>query len=94
MTERQSFNLWQTRMRVFTRDGFVCQRCGDPAVYLAHRIAQTKSNIKKYGEAVIHHEDNLVSVCFDPVCNDSFNIGGKPVEAGMLSEKILEKING
>lgn len=67
---------------ILSRDGYKCcyPACNERAIFLAHRIAQTKGNIKKYGEDRIHHRYNLVSVCENPNHNDYFNIGNKPVK--------------
>lgn len=74
------------------RDNYICQKCGKPALTVAHRIARTKSNIKhvqrlyyelfkeiitlKYAEEIINHQFNLVTDC-NGNCNDSYNIGFK-----------------
>lgn len=75
MNERKRFDINNQKQIILERDNFMCQNCGRPAVYLAHRIAQTGFNIKKYGEDIIHNRLNLVSVCDDPRCNDVYNIG-------------------
>ena len=81
-----------TRLTVMVRDGWTCQRCGAPAECLAHRIAQTKTWLKKYGPEVIHHPDNLVAVCRNLACNSSFNIGNKPVQREELVSKIRAEL--
>ena len=63
-------------------DGYVCQRCGKPATEIAHRINQNKTNIKKYGEVIIHHNFNLVSSC--QKCNSYFSISNKPIKIELL----------
>lgn len=79
------------RRFVYVRDFWKCQRCGNPANQIAHRIAQTRTWMNKYGEAVIHHPLNLVAVC-SLACNDSFNIGNNPVEREKLVARIREAI--
>ena len=61
----------------YTLDDYVCQSCGHFACQIAHRIAKTKTNYNVYGNEIIDHNFNLVSVC-SLKCNDSFNIGNKP----------------
>lgn len=92
MQGRAYFDAVEAKKRILSRDGYRCQHCGRPARYLAHRIAQTKANIRKYGQEIIHHPDNLVSVCENPACNDWFNIGFKSAMADDLAEKIRRKI--
>lgn len=54
-----------------------CKVCGLYRRTIAHRIAKTKGNIKKYGWYIIYHNFNLVIAC-NGDHNDSFNIGFKP----------------
>jgi len=81
----------ERREAVLIRDGFRCRRCGKRATQTAHRIAQTKTWVRKYGRKVIDHPMNLVSVC-SLACNDSFNIGNKPEEREALVKEIKEAI--
>jgi len=96
MTEREKYNIAETKQRLFARDGYRCQNC-DGSIYaydtpqLAHRIASTVSNIRRYGKEVIHHDENLYSVC-SLRCNDAMNIGMIPVIRDALAERIKEKI--
>jgi len=81
------------RRRVFARGGYCCAICGKPLCHhdtqpqLAHRIANTKANRKRYGSDVIDDDRNLWPVC-SLRCNDACNIGGRPVEAALLSAQI------
>ena len=68
MNNRDKFYANERREAIFQRDGYTCRICGLPirqhgTPQLAHRIAQTKANIKRYGKEVIHHDDNLWSTC-------------------------------
>lgn len=96
MTEREKLNIAETKARVFARDGYRCQNCGG-SIYaydfpqMAHCIASTVSNIKRYGKEVIHHDDNLKSVCCLK-CNDGMNIGMNPSKREELSERIKSKL--
>ena len=90
MTEREAFETEEQKRRIIALAGGWCMYpgCMKPAIFLAHRIAQTKANIKKYGKAVIHHERNLVPVCEIPAHNDYFNIGNRPLDVSCLVEAI------
>lgn len=96
MTEREKFRIAETKEFVFDRDEYQCRTCGH-SIYrfgcpqMAHRIAATDANIRKYGKAVIHHPPNLASACCLR-CNDAQNIGNKPVEADALAAEIRRQI--
>ena len=91
--ERKKWDRWELRLRLFSRWGYACSICGRPlaadsaSAQLAHRIANTKANRKRYGVLVIDHEANLRPVC-SLTCNDKANIGGRPVEAALLAAQI------
>jgi hypothetical protein len=59
---------------------------------IAHRIPQTKSNLKKYGEEIIHHDLNTVLVD-SKKCNSAVLIGQKPVRIAELVEKIKKALD-
>ena len=96
MTERESHNIAVMKQKIFMRDGYTCQNCGG-SIYaysfpqLAHCIAATVSNIRKYGKEVINHPDNMKSVCC-LTCNDAMNIGFSTMQANELANKINESI--
>lgn len=79
MTERDSFDISETKLRIFARDNWTCRNCGG-SVYrhqtpqLAHGISQTKSNLKKYGPEIIHSDHNLYSCC-GLSCNCALAVG-------------------
>ena len=95
MTERKRFEIEAQRAAIFARDRFTCI-CGR-SIYeygtpqLAHRIAQSKMNIKKYGACVIHHAKNMRSAC-SLKCNDRCNIGNKPAEVIKLVDDIRDEL--
>ena len=96
MTEREKFRIAETKEFVFARDSYQCGTCGRSIYHygtpqMAHRIAATEANIKKYGKEVIHHPGNLVSACCLR-CNDAQNIGNRPEEADALAETIRAAI--
>jgi hypothetical protein len=64
-----------------------CQVCGLFRKTLAHRIAKTKGNIKKWGWYIIYHNFNLTIAC-NGDHNDSFNIGMKDLKCQKLIELI------
>lgn len=95
MTEREQFNLDETRMRVGYRDGWRCVYCGcdDPMkLQLAHRIPKDKRYIRQYGKRVIHHWKNLTMTCDE--CNYKAEIDPKtrPLTADRLINKIRSAI--
>lgn len=69
---------------LYRRQGGQCATCGARLGLfegeLAHRVPQTKGNIRKYGKAVIHHVDNLALVCRgSDRCNSGADIRNHPV---------------
>ena len=86
MTDKQRY---QYNIR-YTLDNYTCQSCGKPAKQMAHRIANTKTNRKVYGNKIDHNE-NLVSVCCLD-CNGTYNIGNNPVKSAKLINIINEKV--
>ena len=94
MTERERFRVGEAKERIFRRDFYTCRICGQPirqegTPQLAHRIPQTKSNLRTYGKEVIHHDDNMWSVC-SLRCNAAALIHGDEVET--LINQIRSKI--
>lgn len=68
MTEKEMFECFETKMRVFQRDNYECQVCGKSiyhygAPQLAHIKSKSKVNINKYGKEYIHSDNNLKSCC-------------------------------
>jgi hypothetical protein len=84
MTQKQ---IEQYEIR-YQLDNWICKGCYEKATQIAHRIAQSKVNRKKYGNEIIDHNINLVSSCQE--CNDSFNIGMNPGKTERLVEFIKE----
>jgi len=79
-----------------SRDNGICQCCGKYCWNngnVAHRIAQTKTNIKIYGKKVIDHTYNKVWTCFSFNCNDSFNVGNNPGKCNTLVHLINKQID-
>jgi hypothetical protein len=83
------------RIDIFERDDWTCVVCGRPLLsgvpQLAHRIGQTKGNLKCYGPIIIHHPDNLASVC-SLECNSTVDISRIPTEVDRVIAIILDKL--
>ena len=92
MTEREKFDIAETKERIFARDNYTCRAClgsifrhGSPQ--LAHGISKTKANIKKWGAEVIHSDYNLYSACVLG-CNAMLSVGksNEPAEAERIKK--------
>ena len=74
--------------------GGVCEVCGKPLTNStwqgAHRIANTETNRKKWGNFVIDHPLNIAIVC-SLACNHVCNIGFNQGECLRLVKKIVER---
>jgi len=96
VTERERFALADLRSEVYVRDRGCCRYCGKPVPFpgeLAHRIPQTKVNLKKYGKDVIHHKNNLALVCYrSSRCNDGMMIGNDKEETTKLLFSIYAEL--
>lgn len=70
-----------------------CPVCGELMMtsQIAHRIPQTKANLRRYGEAVIHHEYNLERVC-GLGCNDAVSISNHPLAKSALLVRIWDNL--
>lgn len=82
----------ETKRYVFARDRYTCVVCGlSASIYgtaqLAHRIPQTKANLRKYGERIVHHPLNLATTC-SLKCNAAVDIRNHPREIEALVERI------
>lgn len=78
--ERRSFTISEMKDYIYHRDGGTCRNCGRDVRYpgqLAHLIPQSQANIEKYGEEVIHHEENMKLVC-SLQCNNALQITNRP----------------
>lgn len=95
MTAREKLEAEEKKKRIYYMKGGTCEVCGKVIPYaeaqLAHRIAKTRPNIKKYGKNVINHPLNLALTCSDRFgrCNDACNIGNNPVKVAKLLGEIL-----
>jgi 5-methylcytosine-specific restriction endonuclease McrA len=87
--------IQEIRLKIFKRDKFICQYCGKPIAYgqpqVAHQIPQRKMYLKKYGKEIIHHPNNLKSVC-SLKCNSHFDLGIKDELIKNKVQEIIKKI--
>lgn len=92
---RKGLDAYDERRAIYLRDRGTCQACKRPVAFsdfeLAHRIANTKANWRRWGSWVIDHPLNTC-VAHRGRCNDACNIGGRPVECQALVQKIYESL--
>ena len=93
LTGRQRLEAEEKKQRLYIERSGVCAVCGKLVKYsecqLAHKIGQTKANLKKYGKEVLHNEKNLELVC-GLACNSAVDISFRPNEV----LKVLVEIQG
>ena len=93
---RKSLQIMETREKLWTRSRGLCEHCGEPIDYMgfemAHVIPQRKHWLKKYGEQVIHHADNLRATHATARCNNGVSIGNNEHLVGQHAEYILQII--
>jgi 5-methylcytosine-specific restriction endonuclease McrA len=92
VTEAEKFYINENRMELFDRDNWTCQICGEPILLYgtpqaAHKIKQAKHFIQKYGRDIIHHPENIKSVC-SLECNAKVDLGNNWAEIAELAERI------
>jgi len=96
VTEREQLDYATQRIYLFLRAEGKCEVCGrrinSETMQLAHRIPQTKRNLKKYGKEVIHHPKNLRATC-SLSCNSKVDIRNHPVAQSNLLAEIEEEID-
>jgi len=88
---RSGVLLYEERLAIYNRDGGRCRTCGEPvdvnAFEVAHRIADTICNARRFGRAVIDHPLNKATAHAGR-CNSRMNIGTNPVECAKLVKEI------
>lgn len=88
---RANLDAYEERMAIYNRDAGRCQACGEAVAFdafeLAHRIANTVANRRRWGASVVDHSLNK-AVAHRGACNSQMNIGGRPVECAALATKI------
>jgi len=79
------------RAAIYARDGGRCRACGDPVAFdafeVAHRIADTICNARRFGRDAIDHPLNKATT-HPGRCNSRMNIGTNPVECAKLVAEI------
>jgi len=96
---RKSQEIIEMKIYLLAKNGGRCEVCHQPLALsdcqLAHRIPQTKYNLKTYGKTVLHHEYNLAAVC-SLGCNSAVLLSPAthPLEAAKLIERIRENLRG
>lgn len=91
MSDRGWYDLYEERIRIYVRDHGICQACGEPVdiniFQVAHKIANTLSNRKRFGDEVIDHPLNKATT-HPGRCNDKMNCGFRPDECAEIVEAI------
>lgn len=91
LTQRQRFEIGEQRSEIYTRDYGRCQSCGELVPFgdfeVAHRIADTKANRKRWGATVVDHIMNKATT-HRGACNSAQNIGYNPVQSTALAHLI------
>lgn len=86
-----NLDAYEERVAIYNRDGGRCQ-CGCnervpfDAFELAHRIANTKANRRRWGNAVVDHPLNKAVALREH--NSRLNIGGNPAACAELVARI------
>ena len=88
MTAREKMEANERKIERMAKQRF-CEVCGEPlrchTCQLAHRVAKSKMNLKKYGKEFIHSDTNTALVC-SLKCNSAVLVRGKE-EIKQLIEK-------
>ena len=78
MTGREKIDALEHKLERMAKQRF-CEVCGEPlrayTCQLAHRVAKSKMNVKKYGKEFIHSDTNTALVC-GLKCNSSVLVRG------------------
>ena len=88
---RNGLDAHEERIRIYNRDGGRCQcGCNTPVAFdafeMAHRIANTKANRRRWGAVVIDSPLNRCVALREH--NSRLNIGGRPMECAALAARI------
>jgi hypothetical protein len=93
---RSGLALYEERLAIYSRDGGRCQTCGDMvdinSFTVAHKIAATKCNYKRFGAHIIDHRLNKATTHAGR-CNDRQNIGNNPGKCAEMIRQIEERSN-
>lgn len=98
--DRDRLERYKERLRIYERDRGVCQACGRlvdiNGFEVAHRIASTVANYKRWGAQVVDHPLNKATT-HRGSCNDAMNCGFKPDKCWEIVEAISankERLDG
>lgn len=90
---RAGLDRMDERLALYSRDRGICQACGMPVAFtdfeVAHRIADTVANRKRWGDDVIDSPMNK-AVTHRGRCNSAMNRGGRPNECEEIARKVRE----
>ncbi len=91
MTEREKLDAIDKKSRKYRECQGRCYICGEPIPWekaqAAHKIGQTKANLKKYGKELIHSFSNFEIVC-SLRCNSAVDISFNPEACKALVKEI------
>ena len=94
-TELTTEAIRAMKFRLFSEQSGRCFFCGDPVsitqMELAHRISQSKTNLKLWGESVIHHRMNLRGTHAGR-CNSRVSMNPMSLEAERLVRDIQKDL--
>jgi len=84
-------DAYEERVAIYARDHGRCQcGCNQPVAFdafeMAHRIANTKANRRRWGDAVVDSPENKAVALREH--NSRINIGGRPIECAQLAARI------
>ena len=95
MKERTAEAIRDLRFRIFSEQSGRCFTCGEPVsitqLELAHRISQSKTNLKLWGAEVIHHRLNLRGT-HPGRCNSRAALNPDSIEAEKLVYDIQKEL--
>jgi len=84
----------EDRYIIFNRDRFLCQHC-ESSVYkygtpqAAHRLSNSKSNRKKYGDFINSPANCVAACCMD--CNDHLAYGVTKQREFLIENGIIDE---
>ena len=94
MTGREKLLAEDKKKRIYYKNYGICEVCQKQVpmqeAQIAHRIGQTKVNLKKYGKETIHSFHNLALVC-SLECNSKVDITYNPQKVLDVLQKIIEE---
>jgi 5-methylcytosine-specific restriction endonuclease McrA len=96
MTNLEKIEADEAKQQRIQDNNYCCEVCGKrfgaSSLQLAHKVAASKSNIKKFGREVMYHKDMMVLTCPDDNSRVLINIASNPLEAMELINSIKNSI--